>query len=245
MSWLNACNDPCETGGSRMTIASQGLCHQCHLSVPEGALFCPECGAPQLRVRREDPTPEAGETAPLSRHAGGVAWAAALRASALFAVPAGLLLTLRDARGPLEILWVAAAAYLALRVYRRWLPGAPRLTPKLGGRIGLLVGLLAAVVNLFAEAAWLLVQRYLLHGGAAIDERWHSLAQLEVQVMQSTDPATAAQLGWLSNFWLSPEGTGTLLLLSLFASTLFVLFFGWLAGRLATRYAMGLRRQAS
>ena len=221
------------------------LCHQCRQAVPEGAVYCPECGAPQLRVRAGDGAEASPTAEPAVRHAGEIVWPAAVRAGALFAIPAGLLLTLREGRGLLEILWVGGAAFLALRQYRKAAPRAPRMTPRLGGRLGLLVGLFAVVTNVTAEAVRLLAERYWLHGGAAIDARMHSYAQLEVDLIKASDPDTVARLGWLTKFWLSPEGTGTLLLLSLAGSAVFVLFFGWLTGRFAVRYEGGLRRRAS
>lgn len=222
------------------------LCHQCRHAIPQGAVYCPECGAPQLRVRpaEGDLEANAGVEAP-PQHAGEIVWPAAVTATALWALPVGLLLSLSEGGGLFAVVWVAGGTVLALRRYRRRAPRAPRLNAKLGGRIGLLLGLFAAAVNTAAEAVRLLVERYGLHRGAAIDARMHSYAQMEVDLIKQSDPDTVGHLDWLTRFWLSPQGAGTLLLLSLAASALLVLFFGWLTGRLAVRSDMGLRRRSS
>ena len=219
------------------------LCHQCRQSIPEGAVYCPECGAPQLRVR--PPEVPDGESAPEppQQHAGEIVWPAAVSATALFAIPAGLLLTLREGRGLPEILWIVGGTLLALRRYRKTAPRAPKLTARLGGRIGLMLGLFAAATNFAAEAVRLLIERYGLHHGGAIDARLHSFAQLEVDLIKTSSPDTVASLGWLTKFWLSPEGSATLLILSLSASAVFVLFLGWLTGRFAVKGPGSLRRR--
>lgn len=161
----------------------------------------------------------------------------------LFALPAGVLVALCEGQGLLQMLWIVGGTVLALRRYRKLAPLSPRLTAKLSGRIGLLLGLFATAVNLLAEAGGLVVERYALHGGAAIDARMHSYAQLEIDMMKATEPDMMARLGWLTRFWLSPEGAGTLLLSSLAASAVFALFFGWLTGRFSVRWSGGLRRR--
>jgi ribosomal protein L40E len=218
------------------------LCHNCRNAVPEGAAFCPECGAPQLRVQSpeaREAEAEPGEAAP--RHTGEIAWPAAVQSAAIYAVPAGLLLSFL-AVPLIDMLWVMLGSVWTLRRYRRRVPRAPKLTPQLGGRIGLVLGLFAAVVSTATDALTFLFERYGLHHASAIDARLGSGVQAGIDRIHATNPQAAAQLPGLFQFWLSAEGRGTLLLLSAAASAMSMLFFAWLGGRFAVRYG-GLRRR--
>ncbi len=232
------------------------LCHNCGSSVPERSAYCPECGAPQLRVQtleqREtaqrdatepetDGSPAGAEQHP--RHAGEVDWPAAVRASAIFAIPAGLLVALRENPGFFDMVWVVLGVIWALRFYRRRAPRSPALTPRLGGRIGLLLGLFTAIVTVGAQALRLLVERFGLHHGSAIDGRLQSYAQLEIDLINASNPEAAKQFAWLAHFWLSPEGKSVLLLLTLLSATMSILFFAWLAGRFTIRFSAARPRR--
>ncbi len=219
------------------------LCHNCRSAVPDGAAFCPECGAPQLRVRaREarDAEPDAADAAPVPRHAGEIAWPAAVESAAIYAVPAGLLLSFL-AVPLLDMLWVILGSVWTVRRYRRRVPRAPALTPELGGRIGLVLGLFAALVSTAADALTLLFERYGLHHASVIDARLSSGVQAGIDRINASNPEAAAQLPGLFHFWLSAEGRGTLLLLSAATSAVSMLFFAWLGGRYSVGYR-GLRR---
>ncbi len=219
------------------------LCHNCRNAVPEGAAFCPECGAPQLRVQGPDAQAvAASQDAPPPRHTGEIVWPAAVASAAIFAVPAGLLLSFIGL--PLiDMLWVVAGAFWTLRRYRQRVPRAPALTPQLGGRIGLVLGLFAAIVSNAADAVSFLVERFGLHRGSSIDARLQSGVQAGIDRIHANNPDAVTQLPGLFQFWLSPEGRGSLLLFSAAASVASMLFFAWLGGRYAVRF--GPRRQRS
>lgn len=218
------------------------LCHNCRNSVPEGAAYCPDCGAPQLRVqgpeaREAEAEPASGDLPP--RHTGEIVWPAAVEAAAIYAVPAGLLLSFLAV--PLvDMLWVVAGVVWTLRRYRRKVPRAPVLTPQLGGRIGLVLGLFAAIVSTAADGLTFMVERYGLHRGALIDSRLQNGVQAGIDRIHTSNPDAAAQLPGLFRFWLSAEGRGSLLLFSAAASVISMLFFAWLGGRYTVRF--GARR---
>ena len=232
------------------------LCHNCGNAVPERAAYCPECGVPQLRVQtteqreqaqRElaqlgaDGSPPTGSEPLLPT--GDIDWPAALQCAAIFAVPAGLLISLRENPGFFDMIWVVLGAIWALRLYRRRAPRAPALTPLLGGRIGLLLGLFASALMLVVQASRLLIERYGMHHGAAIDARLQSYAQMEIDLINASNPDAARQFAWLAHFWVSPEGKGVLLLLTMVSAVVSTLFFGWIAGRLSVRFSAGRPRK--
>ena len=223
------------------------LCQHCRTAVPEGAAYCPQCGAPQLRVpgpdaREGEQEASAGEVLP--RHTGEIVWPAAIKAAAIYAVPAGLLLSFLAV--PLfDMLWVVAGVIWTLRQYRRQAPRAPVLTPELGGRIGLVLGLFAAVVSTGADGASFLVERYGLHRGALIDSRLESGVQAGINRIHASNPDAAAQLPGLIQFCLSPEGRGSLLLFSAAVTVLSVLLFAWLTGRYSVRFSLRPARPKS
>ncbi len=182
------------------------------------------------------------EAEPLQRYTGDIAWPAAVRSAALYAVPAGVLLSLLSV--PLfDMLWVVAGSVWTLRGYRRRAPRAPALTPELGGRIGLVLGLFAAVVSTATDALSYLIERFGLHHGMSIDARLQSGVQAGIDRINASNPDAAAQLPGLFHFWLSPEGRGSLLLISAASAALSMLFFGWLGGRFAVRFGVRRRRQ--
>ncbi len=218
------------------------LCLNCRNAVPEGAAFCPECGAPQLRVsetREPEPEPE-GE--PELRHTGGIAWPAAVGSAALYSLPAGLLLSFL-AVPILDIAWVVLGSVWTLRGYRRRAPKAPVLTPELGGRIGLVLGLFAAVVSTGVDALRWLVTRYGFHRVPAIEGYLQTVIQAGIDRTRATNPDALKQFPELFRFWLSADGRGTLLLVSTAGSVAAMVFFAWLGGRFAVRYG-GFRRRA-
>ncbi len=220
------------------------LCHQCHSAVPQAAAFCPECGAPQLRVGRPE-APEAviGSDATVPRHLGEIAWPAAMQSAALCAIPSGLLLALLPLP-ILDMLWVVLGSFWTMRRYRRRAPRAPVLTPMLGGRIGLVLGLFAALISTGIRGLSLLLERFALHRGTAMD------ADVQKAMLDGLgrargfySPDSAAQLTAFAQFLLTPEGRGLELALDAATSAVGVLFFAWLGGRFAVRYG-GLRRGA-
>lgn len=227
------------------------LCHNCRNAVPEESAYCPDCGAPRLRVQSPEmrqaelETQETQETQKPVRHAGDIAWPAAVKSAALFAVPVGILLSFATQPSLLEMLLVGAGALWTMRRYRRVEPRAPKLTPQLGGRIGLVVGLLMLVVSKTGEAVRLAVERYLMHRGPEIDAQLQGYIQPEIELIKTSNPDAAAQLAVLSHFWASAEGRAFMLLFFVASSAAWMLFAGWLSGRFAVRFPRAPRSGSS
>ncbi len=219
------------------------LCPNCRNAIPEGAAFCPECGAPQLRVGSAESraAEEVAVDPQAPRHTGEIAWPAALESAAICAVPAGLLLSFL-AIPLLDMLWVVLGAVWTLRRYRRRAPRAPVLTPILGGRIGLVLGLFAALVSTCANVLTSLFVRYGLHKVPSIDTFIRAVLQAGMDRTRATNPDAFAQVPELAKFWLSANGRGTLLLFYTASSVISILLFAWLGGRFAVRYG-GPRRK--
>ncbi len=219
------------------------LCPNCRNAVPEGAAFCPECAAPQLRVGTAESraAEEAVVEGQVPRHTGEIVWPAALESAAIYSVPAGLLLSFL-AIPLLNMLWVVLGAVWTLRRYRRRVPRAPMLTPVLGGRIGLLLGLFAALVSTSINVLGSLFVRYGLHKIPQIDTFIRAVLQAGLDRTRATNPDAFAQVPDLAGFWLSANGRGTLLLLYTASSVFSILVFAWMGGRFAVRYG-GPRRK--
>jgi hypothetical protein len=135
-------------------------CYRCGTSIDEQIVFCPACGAAQIRVsapRNDSALPEASavpvsqdhhihDTAVLSVEAGPfslteVRWKKFLRIALPFALTNGLVTLPLGLLGWLLI--VPASVLWSIFLYRRQVPGAA-LTPGRGARMGAAIGLLSA-----------------------------------------------------------------------------------------------------
>lgn len=122
-------------------------CHKCGVTVAEGIAFCPQCGAPQIRVIHFDPAaPEvlpdieqaSQATAARARHLRfPEAWWAAGLGVLAGAIPVIVLLGLPPGIG------MMVAGFLSVVFYRRR-TALTRFTAGLGARLGALCGLMAS-----------------------------------------------------------------------------------------------------
>lgn len=203
------------------------VCHRCSAQVPPGALYCSECGAPQLQFVASEEVADAvatssgdGQRRALGiEHRGVIYWKTAIRIALVAALVAGLLSSVLAAA---SVLWVVVAGVLAMAAYRRRLPYAV-LAPRVGARIGALFGLMAAAIAVAGNAVFLVIQRYGLHQGAEIDHQLTTIVTQAAARAGAMDPE--APVAMFTNFWLSPQGRVGLILLTMgFLAALIIVF---------------------
>ena len=151
-------------------------CTRCHQPIQDGSCFCPFCGLPQLVYTDENPNGP-GQAEPWTnavRDASTVNWPAAMRASLMLAVPAGLLCSLLSPVSILCLFWMgAAAAWTVLLYVRNQQPAW--ITLGAGARIGLVTGVFGGWTAACASGVSLFAMRYLLHRGQVLDNFWENI----------------------------------------------------------------------
>ncbi|HET9100489.1 MAG TPA: hypothetical protein VFN62_08865 [Acidobacteriaceae bacterium] len=201
------------------------VCHRCSATLEPDAYYCPVCGAPQIRY-----VADGGEASPAMPGVGvnlqaaaasgaSVSWKMAIRIAAIVGTAVGVLSAVLAAG---SVLWVAAGAVVAIGIYHRRRP-LTSLGPRVGARVGALLGLIAATVAFAANSVLLVVQRYGLHQGNAIDTQLTAIVKQAAARATTMDPQ--APVASFTSFWLSAEGRiGLILLTMAFLSVLIVLF---------------------
>lgn len=167
-----------------------------------------------------------------------VVWRAAVQAALIVAVPVGLLSSLLD----FGILWVLVGGFCAIALYQRKAP--PVVNPRIGWRIGMLVGGLAAFLSSLADGISMVVERYGLHHGASIDQKLVSLTQQMTDQMIHQNPEAAQQIPWFIHFWLSPDGHAAVVLFMSAFAALMMIAFSSIGGALGAR-VLGARSRLS
>jgi hypothetical protein len=227
-------------------------CARCHQAVLDNTCYCPNCGLPQLVYSAEGLSGpgQAERGAEPVRDAGTVDWKTAVRAAAIFALPAGLLSSARSPLSVFGLVWMAGAATWAVSLYMR----AQRpawITIGAGARIGLVTGLLGAWLAFGASGGELFVERFVLHQAAELDESYKTLvlgkfeegAQQSLAGMSPADAAQLkAQLSQIEAMIASPEGKGGILAVGLAMNSLLLLSFSVAGGALGARF-LGRMRQ--
>lgn len=231
----------------------------------ERALYCPHCGAPQLRLpdymRHDsdfavaaDGSEETAEEAstgrtpppPPASRARAVNWRVALSSAALVALVAAVLVV-AGLQIPfvsfLSTIWVIGAAAVALGIYSRRNPEG-----WIDGRVGLRVGLATGVLMLAMIAAGLaitgVVQRFGLHRMGSFDadvvQQMHAMQQqLGERMAEQQQPSQFRDhmLGFLG----SPEVRGGLAIFYLGTTGLLILLFAAGGGAFAGMMRATLR----
>jgi len=200
-------------------------CYRCGAPVEEGALFCKQCGAPQIRVAIEPPPqlviqPAALDTPPEIRSpeppSPKLPWAEARQATLL----AGLLEALFAFLG-FWFIGIPVAAFFSVAFYKRRVIGA-NVNPGLGARLGLISGAIGFVIfALLGSAAMLLSPT----GGGLREEVMKQLEQKAAQY-----PVQAQQA---LQYLRSAEGWGFLVALSTIFALLAFLLLSTIGGAVA------------
>jgi hypothetical protein len=209
-------------------------CHRCHGELPEPAagssrgdeetiLFCPRCGAPQIRLpehmRTDTPETHPATTTgalPPPRPAGvgvgpgHIEWRAAMRSMASVAVVAAALLLIGFGVGigsSLCILWTISSGVIALGFYGRIRPRAT-VDARIGLRVGVATGLLVIAALAITLASVGAVLRFGTHRMAGFDAEAAQLFETfrlqMIDRMRDQNSPQDVQRGIL-NFMSSPE----------------------------------------
>lgn len=211
----------------------ESLCHRCGNALEQQEPFCPHCGAPQFLVE----TPEAGspQQAPIRfrTEPNLIQWRTAIVSALIVAVPVGVLSALTSTSS----LFVLAGSFATLALYRR--RGA-FADIRIGWRVGALLGAASSLVASASWALWMLIQRYLLHNGAALDKQFTAAAQQGVDMwmkavaQQGPQPDEVMHAAKsVAAFLLSPDGHAAMQLSTALVMSISMLLCAAIGGSLA------------
>lgn len=194
------------------------ICHRCGAVLSDGAAFCNQCGAPQVRVPETltsaAPT-EASAEASSSRvfaavPAGSVNWTQGRKAAAI----AALLMAFGALIPPLNMvlpLWMLVGGWICVSLYRR--RTAVMLVPTAtGAKLGALAGVIGFIYVAALLAIVFAVEVVALKNG----DQLRSLLTTQIEEAAASNPSGAQALTQLLQ---TPEGITTLVI-----SVLFVMF---------------------
>jgi hypothetical protein len=192
-------------------------CHRCGAGLSEGAAFCNQCGAPQVRVPETFTAPATSENAgesSLSRGltssaSGTIHWGQARKAAAV----AALLMAFGALIPPLNMvlpLWMLVGGWICVSLYRR--RTAVVLVPAAtGAKLGALAGIIGfAYVAVLASIVFA-VEVFGLKNG----EQLRSVMKAQLEQAAASNPSGAQ----LTQLLQTPEGMTTLII-----SVVFVMF---------------------
>jgi uncharacterized membrane protein (DUF485 family) len=221
----------------------------------ESALvYCPHCGAPQVRLSEEmleqaaqqaaaaaaaslDPDAPPGSRPPVERvtDPSAVVWPGAIQCAALAGAVAAVLVLLAFPLPPVSLLslfWSLAAPIVVLSVYSARFPRT-RIHAAFGARLGLLSGLSIAIATMVLITVGLVLARFAFHDAAAIDA-WvnQAFAPTRAMLTQYEQQAGAAAVQPMRDVLNIPEFRVGFMLASISMMLAFYLGFCSLAGAL-------------
>lgn len=214
------------------------VCHRCGGPVQESNPFCPHCGAPQLRyeVSEEPAFPTAPAQQFTMRNPDSIHWRDAIRSAAIIAIPVGLLSS-RLGLQAIWAVWLIVGGMMVISIYRRRTATLP--TGRMGWRIGVVLGLFTAVIANVVDGASLVIQRFGLHQGAALDQRYHQAVQLSskmyADLFATSNPDMASAIATAQHFWFTPAGAAAMMLINAAGMAFFMLIFAAAGGALGAR----------
>jgi len=213
-------------------------CHRCGSPLASPETFCPNCGAPQLLYEAGGEGLD-GAGPPSAAALRDIQWSQAVGAAVTFAVPVGILCSpVVPVLSGACCLWVMGGAVFAVGLYQR--RSATRILARpVGVRIGTLIGLMAAAVAAAFNAAAVVVERYVLHGGDAMDKTCQAtMEQVSAATMQLSS-GSPGEVRDAMQFLLSPDGRAASVLLTALLSSAGIAVFSMIGGAIGTRIFSG------
>src|SRR5579885_844608 len=197
------------------------VCHRCGNALSSSEVFCPHCGAPQLRIEpsEEQPAPRSQTVGAQFRIVHAIEWRAAIQAALML-----------------------AGGFCTIALYRKKTMRA--VNTGTGWRIGMLTGLLSAFCASLIDGAGMVLERYGLHHGARIDQRLSAMTQQMTEQMARQNPDAAQQIPWFLSFWLSPDGHAAMVLMMSGFAAIMMIAFSAVGGILGARM-LGTRQRLS
>jgi MFS family permease len=208
-------------------------CHKCGRTLEEGRPFCPDCGAPQIRVVLPEPSPEpalAGDGAVLQEHAEAVHVLPSDSANALppgwshdlkpCALAAAIAITL-SLVGLNPFVAALAAGWLAVTFSRRRTLGSA-LRPGTGARLGAITGLLIFGMSTIFETLAVV----LLHKGAELR------SEMLDKVQQVAQRYPGPEVQPFVDFIKTPEGFALIMVGSVIFGLIAFIALGGVGGAL-------------
>src|SRR5277367_5117902 len=208
-------------------------CHRCGSPLASPETFCPNCGAPQLLYEAGGEGLD-GAGPPSAAALRDIQWSQAVGATVTFAVPVGILCSpVVPVLSGACCLWVMGGAVFAVGLYQR--RSATRILARpVGVRIGTLIGLMAAAIASAFNAGGMLFERYVLHGGDAMEKSYRAtMEQVSVATAQFS-PGSPAEVRDALQFLLSPDGRAASVLLTALISSVGITLFSVIGGALGT-----------
>lgn len=203
-------------------------CHRCGAVIAEGAPFCPQCGAPQIRVAVGSSagtplppgTPDEIQPPAQPVFRQGIAWRAARSSIVIAGILAAIAAMVAPVGGIGILFWTFLATIVVVRLYSQR-PEA-RLTGASGARLG-------AATGLSAFLAWVVLFLVAIFGR-------HQGPQLHEFVIQSMREASAnyptPQATQAMDFIATSGGFATFIVMMLVLLLLFSVICGAVAGAL-------------
>jgi hypothetical protein len=212
-------------------------CHRCGTVVSKEITFCPTCGAPQLRFEPNEDT--ANYAAGLRQgygvqNANSIRWKQAIRAAITAAIPMGVMSSSLLPLASLGCcLWIVGGAVIAVWLYRRR-AAVSVLEARTGARIGLVAGILAALTTAIFSSISLVIERFVLHHGDAIDSTFQTQLEQLVRMAQS-NPDPQGQMHAFLRFLATPDGKAAWILTGTATLSAGIVLFSTLGGALGAR----------
>ncbi|HEY6937456.1 MAG TPA: zinc ribbon domain-containing protein [Terriglobales bacterium] len=211
-------------------------CHKCGKAVEDGVPFCPQCGAPQIRVMTvAQPGPERASSVALEGRpeqrasSGGLprtgasrAWRAANLAAGLGALAALLVAVLTGVPQLALLLWMFCGGILAVAIYNRR-QHLGFISAGMGARLGAMAGLMGFVIFGLLSLVQMLAMRGTGQLRAALEQA------LKASAAHSGNPEAQQMM----QQFLTPEGMRLLLALGIVLMLVLFVALSSLGGAIA------------